>query len=264
MIHILFIYYINAAHVAASIMCLAVVYLNTLGSMSFLMAQTVAMAAWMAATTLFILGTSISVVKILYVTHFDLIFNQDQEVMSSIVVGLSLLAGCLPHLVICIHLTLHRMPVIPAEAYFMGEKIKMEAVSPTMVYGSVWLALNMLLLVFAMLFIRKFEKTRQTTADEEGREAAGKSVSLARVFLGVSGLIVIGIQMVVTRLYGRITDFPLQLVLQVLVICGMLLAFVLERKILEFCHQTLSDSWVNMKGNWRALLGCQETRVNPA
>jgi hypothetical protein len=101
----LFLYFIEAAHAAGTLVGWSLIFSQSLGPMPFQVAQLALTLAWSAGDLMFILGTGISVSKILYLTHFDLIFGLDQDAVSRRVLGVSLFAGCIPNLVICIHQT---------------------------------------------------------------------------------------------------------------------------------------------------------------
>jgi len=160
-INILFIYYVNAAYCTANVIICAVIYVDTVGLMPFFLAQLAGMSVWWAGNTLLILGSSISFVKILYVTHFDFVFSQNQEFVGKLVLGLSLVAGCVPHLVICIHQSAQGIQVVPSENYLMGQKMKETSVFPSVIYGSCWAFISVVMLMFAVLFIRNYKRRNQ-------------------------------------------------------------------------------------------------------
>jgi len=212
-----------------------------------------------------ILGSSISLVKILYVTHFDFVFSQDQEFNSKLVLGTSLLAGCVPHLVICIHQSINDIPLVPTEEYFVQQKMKMIRVFPTFIYGSCWLFISVAMLMFAILFIKKYERRDQqvqTLSSEEGR-VAEKSISLSKVLLGLSGLSIGVIITFVDRWFRESEEFPMQLALHVLIICGMLFYFVLDENIMSYSRQKMSAKLENISNLLTQILPYKTSTVSP-
>jgi len=233
--------------------------------MPFFLAQIAGMFIWSSASMMFILGSSISLVKILYVTHFDFVFSQDQEFVSKLVLGSSLLAGCVPHLVICIHQSISGIPLVPTEEYFVKQKMKMVRVFPTVIYGSSWLFISVAMLMFAILFIKKYERRDQqvqTLSSEEGR-VAEKSISLSKVLLGLSGLSIGVIITFVDRWFRESEEFPMQLALHVLIICGMLFYFVLDENIMSYSRQKMSAKLENISNLLTQILPYKTSTVSP-
>ena len=64
---ILFTYYIESAHVAGSLICWSLVYVLTLGPMPSILAQLATFLIWSAGNVMFIMGSHISIVKIIFV-----------------------------------------------------------------------------------------------------------------------------------------------------------------------------------------------------
>jgi hypothetical protein len=235
-INILFIYYIEAAHVTVIVICWSFMYVDTIGPMPFYLGQMVLMIGWSAADIMLILGSIISLVKIIYVINFDLIFNQNQESTSRILLGASLLAGCAPHLIIYIDLTAREKIVSSPVTYFTGEKVLLEGVGAFLMCGSGWLFLSGVMLVFAVLFIRNYEHRHQHLSTETGEtcRSAGMTVSLPGVLLGVTVVtvaIVIGIMIQVYRLD---IQFPLMMLIYAVFLIGMLTYFTVNENIVQF------------------------------
>ncbi len=233
--------------------------------MPFCLAQIAGMGTWWAGTTMLILGSTISFVKIFYVTHFNFVFSQNQEFVSQLVLGTSLVAGCVPHLVICIHQSAQGIQVVPSENYLMGQKIKETRVFPTVIYGSCWLFISLIMLMFAVLFIKNYERrNRQLPSLSSERErVSGKSISLAKVLLGVGGLLLGVITSTLYHLFGESKDIPIILAFYVIVICGMLLAFVLDEKIMNSSRHKISGMLKNTYKVLKKILRCQTNTVSP-
>jgi len=212
-----------------------------------------------------ILGSSISLVKILYVTHFDFVFSQDQEFNSKLVLGTSLLAGCVPHLVICIHQSINDIPLVPTEEYFVQQKMKMIRVFPTFIYGSCWLFISVVMLVIAVLFVNTYERRNQQrqTSYSEGERVAGKSISLAKVLFGLCGLSIGVLISILDHSLREPKDFPIQLALHVLIICCMLFFFFLDEKIMSFSRQKMSAKLENISILLKKILSRQTNTVTP-
>ena len=69
-------------------------YVLAVGPMPFYLAQLVPTLGWSAADVMSINGCGISLFKMLFVSHFDLIFSQDPELLGQLVLGLNILLGC--------------------------------------------------------------------------------------------------------------------------------------------------------------------------
>ena len=264
-IYILFIYYVEAAHLTATTVSWAIIYSDIKGPMPFYLAQLAATLFWCTANSMFLLGSSVSVMKVLYVTHFDVIFNQDQEFIGKMALGLILLAACCPPIVFCFYQSAQGTKLIPSVAYLMGENMKAEKLaSPTMIYGFLLLLVNIFMLLFAIVFIRHYEKRLAPVVPGVVERNVGKSVSLVKVFMGIAGLLSIVIQTIVSKFYVPCEEFPIQLLLEVLVIFGMLLAFVIDENVLKFCRHKFSAGLADVKMNLRIALGGQHNRVDPS
>ncbi len=233
--------------------------------MPFFLAQLAGMSVWWAGNTLLILGSSISFVKILYVTHFDFVFSQNQEFVGKLVLGLSLVAGCVPHLVICIHQSAQGIQVVPSENYLMGQKMKETSVFPSVIYGSCWAFISVVMLMFAVLFIRNYKRRNQQrqSLSGEGERNAGKSISLAKVLLGIGGLSMGVIMSIINRLDGDSKDFPIPLASNVIVICAMLFFFILDENIISFRRHKISGKLENISIFLKKMFKCPTNTVNP-
>jgi hypothetical protein len=268
-IYILLIYYLEAAHISVLIICIPFIYFDLVGPFPFFLAQMVFILAWSAGDVMFILGSSISLVKILYVTNFDFIFNQNQELTARIILCLSLVVSFIPHLFIGIHRSISGRHIVPAAAYFMGEKIVFNnSPTPTLLYGSIWGILSGIMLVFAMLFIRIYEKKKHLlhasiVAGERCRRAE-KSVSLIKVLLGVlavTAALTIGI---LSQMYGLIDQFPAQLLFFSTVICILLVFFACEMNIWNHSRKQIFDKLAALKFVLRTKFRCRPGTVSPA
>jgi len=153
-LRLLFTYYFEAAHATGTLICWSFIFIFAVGPMPFYLAQLVFALAWATADVMFILSSFMSIAKILYVTHFDWIFNLNQELVSQAVLTFSFLVGIIPHLVICIHQSAKGLKVTAAVAYFMGENIVPQPPTPTNIYGAFWLFLSVAMLFVATLFIQ--------------------------------------------------------------------------------------------------------------
>jgi hypothetical protein len=242
-------------------------YFDAIGPMPFYLAQMFLTLCWSAGDVMLILGSIVSIIKIIYIYKFDLIFNQNQESMANIILGGSLLFGCLPHLVIFFHFSARRKIISAPVPYFMGKEMVIEGASPFLICGSWWLFLSIFTLAFAILIIKNYEKSQPqnllNVAEEMGR-LAGRSISLPRVLLGAIILSVAVIASIVIQVSGVDIQFPLLTPIYALILSCKLSYFVLHENIIVFCKRRLEALWLRTKTIRRTYLHCKLNSVNPA
>jgi hypothetical protein len=73
---ILFAYFVEAAQVLGLVVCASLIYRLVIGPMDFLLGQLVLTLGWSAVDTMCLLGCAISIIKMLFVSYFDLVFSQ--------------------------------------------------------------------------------------------------------------------------------------------------------------------------------------------
>jgi hypothetical protein len=241
---ILFKYYIMAAHACASVIFWSFIIFLTMGSMHFYVVQLLAMLIWSTVTVMCIIGSGISLFKILLVTHFDMIFSLDPERLGKKIFIFSLLLGVVPHGVICIFRTIKGIKAVPAVAYFMGEHIVADSPSPMQTYGSTCLIISVVMLLTAVIFIPNYTKRRSQAAilASENHDETMNSISIARVLLGSSGLTLVIIFNIIAQSRGLTTQFPIQTLLSGILICLKLLVFSLHENILKYIVKKLPTS----------------------
>jgi hypothetical protein len=238
-------------------------YHYAIGPMSFYLAQLLITLGWCAVNVTLVLGTCISITKILYLNYFDLMFSQDQGFVSRITLGLSLLAGSLPLLIIGAQQSINRIKVTSAVAFLMGEPAMPGPLTPMMIYGASWLIFSCVMLLISLVVTRNYEKNHRRGAISvaERHMHTEKNVSLARVLIGLSFLF---LALVLTKLsenYGLMGAFPLQILLATSSICGMLVIFVLDQNVQNFIQ---SEYAVKSRQARKVIFGWLPNRVNPA
>jgi hypothetical protein len=251
---ILFIYYIRVAHAIASIICWSIVLLWATGPVTFYLAQLATMLVWCGASVMAILGASISLFKVLLVTNFDLIFNLDPETLGRRVLVLSLLVGCLPHVVICSYQTAHGVRSAPAVAYLMGESMAAESVNLLQIYGFFWLLASLLMLIAAVLFIPIYTRRHQhaaIAAEHHVHQRTMTSISLARVLVGSSGLALIIMINIIGQVNGLAGDYPIQSILSAGLIGLQFLIFILHENVLKYVRTKFSAMLINWNFSFR-------------
>jgi len=123
----------------------------------------------------------------------------------------------------------------------------------------------MVMLMFSILFIKKYERRNhqvQTLFSEEER-VAGKSISLAKVLLGLSGLSIGLIMTILDRWFRESEGFPIQFELYILIICGMLFYFVLDENIMSYSRQKMSAKLENISNLLTQILPYKTSTVSP-
>jgi hypothetical protein len=119
--------------------------------MPFYLAQLVNVLVWGSASATALLGTNISLFKILYVTHFDMVFNQDPDQLGRIVLAVCSLTVGIPHCFFYIYYTINNIKITPVVAYYMGEPMLAESANPMQLFCAACLALDFLLMALAMI-----------------------------------------------------------------------------------------------------------------
>ena len=194
----------------------------TIGPMPFYLAQLTTTLVWNAVNCMCILGCSISLFKMLLVTHFDLIFNQTSYA----------------------------------------------DVSAMQKYGTFWLVSSVAMLVTATVLIPKYVKRHQQPAIlvAESHEEALKSISLARVLLGTSGLTLVVITNIIFQLTGHNGDFPFQALLAAILICLQLIFFILDDNIKSCIRKTFNKKFQDLQLSCclTCLLGRCNPKISPA
>ena len=240
----------------------------TIGPMPFYLAQLTTTLVWNAVNCMCILGCSISLFKMLLVTHFDLIFNQNPEFLGKIVLSLSIIAGVIPNIVLFIYQTINGAKVAPVVAYLYGEQTSNADVSAMQKYGTFWLVSSVAMLVTATVLIPKYVKRHQQPAIlvAESHEEAMKSISLARVLLGTSCLTLVVITNIIFQLTGHNGDFPFQALLAAILICLQLIFFILDDNIKSCIRKTFNKKFQDLQLSCclTCLLGRCNPKISPA
>jgi hypothetical protein len=268
-VNIIFIYYIEAAHATVIFACWSFMLFDMLGPMPFYLAQLIFVLCWSAVDVMLLLGSSISILKILYVTKFYLIFNQDQEALARIILNTSLLLGCTPHIVIFLHHSAAEQALSPGVHYFMGKAMARENLAPFLICGAIWTFLCVVLSIFAILLIRNYERSSRyypTESAEEQGGSAGKTISLPRVLLGATVLSLAGIIGIIIQVYELNVNgqFPIMFPIYVVILYLKLVFLALHENIIVFSRNKIAAKVHNMRSVLRTFLGCQPPSVNPA
>ena len=213
--------------------------------MPFYLAQLVTTLVWNAVNCMCILSCSISLFKMLLVTHFDWIFNQNPELLGKIMLILNIIAGVIPNSVLFIYHSINGAKVAPVVAYLYGEQTEDSYVSVMQKYGSFWLVFSLGMLVTSVVFIPTYAKRHQQLAilQAESHEEAVKSISLARVLLGCCCLAFVVIINILFQLSGPNGEFPLQALLAAVLICSQLIFFILDDNIKSYIRETFSKKF---------------------
>jgi hypothetical protein len=197
------------------------------------------MLVWSAATVLCIVGSGISLFKVLLVTRFDIIFNQDPERLGKKVLLFSLIIGVIPHCVIGICHFNAGTKSAPVVAYLMGEQMVAGQPSSMQVYGTIWLIISVAMLLTAVIFIPNYMKRRSPAAilASEHHDETMRSISIVRVFLGSSGVTFVIVINIIAQSNGITSQFPVQTLVSALLLWLQLLVFSLHENILKFIGQ---------------------------
>ena len=228
---ILFTYFIESAHVNAILICWSILFVMVVGPMPFHVAQLVNVLVWVSADVATTLGCSISLFKVLFVTHFDTMFNQNPEDLARTVLGICLLIVLIPHGLFYIYQSVNGTRVTPVVSYYMGEPMVAE------IFGLTCLLMCVIMLVFAMLFIPCYVK-RQTKLPILAAEEV-KTIGLARVLSCGCGMIVALTIALAGQANGLARDFPVQSLLVAVTTCFILICYILDANIIIFVKQKI-------------------------
>ena len=261
---ILFTYLLEAAHVAGITICWSLLFVLAIGPLPFYLAQLVNVLVWAAADVSSVLGCCISLFKILFVSHFDLIFSQDPEYMGRIVLILCLLIVGVPHCIIYTYQSVHQTKVTPVVAYYMGEPMVAEGATPMQILGVVCLFMNIAMGILAAFFIPSYVRRHQQLAvlAEENEREKVKTVNLTRVLICGTGLTLALIFGFASQASGFSKDFPIHTLLIAVLLCLMLIFFVLDANIIRFVRQKVRFQFQNLR--LYKVFGWNHRRIHPS
>jgi hypothetical protein len=226
--------------VTGTLICWAFLYVLSIGPMPFYLAQLVNVLVWGSASATALLGTSISLFKILFVTHFDLIFNQSPEELGRTVLCACLLIAGIPHCTAYIYYTINNAKITPVVAYYMGEPMAAESVGPMQIFCAACLTLDLLLMALALVFIPWYARRQLSLSVLAIENSEMKTINLARVLICITVMIVTLIIGLVSQAYGLARDFPTRVLVIPLFICGMFIFFILDNNVKNFVKKRLA------------------------
>ena len=259
---ILFTYYIESAHVAGSLICWSLVYVLTLGPMPSILAQLATFLIWSAGNVMFIMGSHISIVKIIFVTQFDWIFCQDPESLGRMALVCSLLVGVVPNCLFWMYHFVFKTNVSLLASYLQGQRSDAEN-TPMVIYGSSWLLFSILMLILSLVFIPVYVKWNQQAAvvvAENNNNDSMKSISVARVLLGSCGMAVVIIVNLVNIARGETGQVAVQASLEAFFVCLMLMYFNLDINVKRFSMEKFK---VTFKTIHNLFVRCNP-KINPS
>jgi hypothetical protein len=265
---ILFNYFVEAAHAAGLLICLSTIYVLTIGPMSFFLAQSNIVIGSCLVDVMFLMGGSISLFKILLVTHFDLVFDQDPEQLGQLVLGFSLLAICIPHVLNGVYQSVSGVTVAPIVSFLMGKPpVYAGASSPMIIFEIFWFALSILLLIVAKLYIPYHLNRHQTLAVQAGerKDEREKKIPMAAVIFGCLLAPFVVIVNVVNQSQGFVGQLPVEAapVMASLIIWLMLTVLALNKKVRGFIKEEIIAE--SHKARQALHVGCvKSSRISPA
>ena len=249
-------YFVEVAQFGGLTVSCSLTWVMIAGPLPFYLAQLVVTLAWSAADVMFFIGGSISLCKILFVSHFDFIFSRDPELLGHLVLCASILVGCVPHWVIYIYRSTHGLPVAPVVAFYIGEPMRAET-SPMMIYGSFVILFYILMLIAAMVFIQHYVKRKQQQAavlEAERNMATRRTLSLVRILFGSSSVALVAILNLSGHATGLTAQLPVAAFLSVLAVCLMLIFLALDENVSMFIREKIVMEIVALRSyilSWR-------------
>lgn len=225
--------------------------------MPLFLGQLAKAVVWSLVNVSCIFGFCISLFKMLFVVHFDVIFNQNPETLGRLVLFLALLGGVFPNIVIYVLEFNDGNKIMPAVAYFTGVPPTYKGLLPTHIYGLFWFFTSIVTLLFAVAFIPYYLRKNilpEILAAESHKQAV-KSIQLGRILLSSSGIaLVVALNLILQHM--ELTGaFPIQVLIAVILILIQFLFFLLDANVKmyvkkKFCA-TFHDS---QESGWKRLL----------
>lgn len=228
---IIFIYFIEALETTGGVLSWTTVYVLIFHPFSFLLSQIILTVCWSTATAAFVLISAVSVFKILFVTHFDLVFSQDPDVLGKKVLMVSLLLGCIPHGLICIYQSTNGIVSTPAVAFLAGESSAKVAAPLMQFYALFWFIFYLFMLIFTILFIPFYLNKSQgavISAELSQRKENIQKISLSRMIYGATVAVICLLAAIINFGMPVERGLPIQTPLAVLTVTCMLLFHVFE------------------------------------
>jgi hypothetical protein len=183
--------------------------------------------------------------------------------MGKWLLGLCLLIGCGPHILLCVIQSVQGNKVAPVVAYYIGEPIGAGS-STMMIYGSLWPFVSLLFLIMALLFVPNYAKWQRQQqpailAAEQNHETV-KTVSLSRVLFGSSCVVLVVCLTLVKQTQEQEKEFPVQAPLTALSVFLMLIFFILDTNVKRFLIEKLT---AKMQTWPKEFYLCRSSAINP-
>jgi len=164
------------------------VYTLAFRPLPYQLVQLIMLFIWGGGAISIILNTAIPILKIVFITHFDLIFDQDPYMLGKCILNFSLLLGVTPLVIIYIYQSSNGIASTGTLAFLAGEEPGSRTVVPLMaMYSGVLFMINMIVLVFALGFIRYYARKNQQSNVQQAApsqvEVATRHVRLGRMLL---------------------------------------------------------------------------------
>jgi hypothetical protein len=210
------------------------------------MAQITNAIIWSAGTVSLILGSNISLFKILFVIHFDRVFNMNPEHVGLAILGISLLLGIIPYGYFCFDHIVNDQVIPPAVANLIGETVVSQSITAMQIYGHCWVLINFTMLSFAVVFIPRYARRhhKPTIIAAECRPDELKTISLGRVFLFSIIFCSIGIATAIiytSQAWDIVIYMPSPFLVVALTVCAMLIYFSLDKNVTTFIRRKTED-----------------------
>jgi hypothetical protein len=222
-------------NITIAVVSCSMIFVNLIAPMPFIIAQ-IYVACGLALICLFCeLVFTLSVLKILLVTHFDIVFSYDPDQLGYYVLLFGSVLAVLPSAALWTYHTYQGQMINSFVAYLTKSVDNtVQRVQPLILYMAFWIVLCLIAMLTAMLYIPYYiEHNINSNAiqiAEEGHHG-GKQVSLTRIMISIVWLSIALTFTLATQHYGLATRYQPQSYVVVFSFNLFLASYVLEKEV---------------------------------
>jgi hypothetical protein len=263
-INIIFNYIIEALNILNSLVCFSVIFVIAFTPLPFWLALVTNTLVLAVGSISFLLISTLSILKVFYVKHFEKLFNTDPKVLGNCLLILTVLAGLIPCVVLSWVDTVSDRPRTPKGAAFLaGLKISESGLPLAVMYASGIAAICTITALFCTLYLATFPQASLTSRAslqpcEQNRikqlEELIRTPNLKKLVLGsVMSAFVGGLSFYFnykrTDHSGEVYHIPPPVILSPFVINLVLVYYVTDPNVVAFLRQLIHRQWQTFKGS---------------
>ena len=150
----IFQYHIEMMNIIVTVTSVSVLIIRATWPAPFLLVQSAVIIVTTIWTLSHILGFAVSFLKLLFVTHFQVVFPLDQDRLGHRVLLLAMAMGVVPNSIAGVYLTLQGSPVSKFAQLTINGSAESQPVIPyNFIYSALWGFLSTIMLSIAVLYI---------------------------------------------------------------------------------------------------------------